>query len=105
MSAEARILGEGALSVLETRGWIQGKLQSSRTSGVCLVGAINTAGRGTVWGQVYDLAGGQELYDALLKVICADGNIMNVPTWNDHVATSVEDVKLLVKKAIGELHE
>lgn len=98
-----------AIEVLEEKGWHKGSLVDHRTGSVCIVGAVNIA----LWGSVYGVASsdGQYWYpldarrqkraEALETLSKALGvpESSGLATWNDDWRTTYEDVVLLLKRA------
>jgi hypothetical protein len=91
--------------VLDARGWCQNVHQSS-DGRVCLEGAFAYAiGAQIVEGvPSYDYRMEEPENDAAWRILCntvkEETGIEAPLNWNDHPSTSVEDVKLVLKKAI-----
>lgn len=86
---------------LEARGWCQG-LHQNQQGQVCLEGAFALA-TGASHAIYINMAapGVQEAWTLLCATVLTETGITAPHAWNDDPATSVEDVKLVLKKAIS----
>jgi hypothetical protein len=97
---------ERVLDVLEERGWYQGGLRShiGVKDSVCVVGAIIIAFCGTLeqYGENdWPTTEGPRFLEALCTVVKRETRnpYALVPTYNDNLRTTLEDIKLRVKEA------
>ncbi|MFB7107257.1 DUF6197 family protein [Streptomyces hydrogenans] len=103
MQPEAKKILEDTYKILEERGWCQGVMQ--KVDGrVCLQGAFEAA----VGADMYDVfvsdvqPCAQEAWTAVRYAVAdVNGGLHQAPHhWNDEPHRTVEDVKLVLKKAI-----
>lgn len=95
-----------AYDILEAKGWCQGVHQDGRGQ-VCLEGAFALAvgckiiaGLPENEGQM-DAPEAQQAWLNLVYTVEEETGFDVPYNWNDHPSTTVEDVKLILKKAIG----
>ncbi|GHG10131.1 DUF6197 family protein [Streptomyces hydrogenans] len=101
MQSEAKKILEDAYDILETRGWCQGTLRKA-DGRVCLEGAVIAACPDSLHWLMQAQHPGFAAWRTLGEVIgretgCA---FMSPYLWNDAPERTVEDVKLVLKKAI-----
>lgn len=90
-----------AHDALEAKGWCQGGFQDGQGR-VCLEGAFALA-TGTNHPCFIDMAapGVQQAWLLLCETVQKETGFDAPHAWNDDPSTSVEDVKLVLKKAIS----
>lgn len=86
---------------LEARGWCQG-LHQNQQGQVCLEGAFALASGASLPSSMNTaMPGVQAAWLLLCETVRKETGIDAPHAWNDDPATSVEDVKLVLKKAIS----
>lgn len=91
--------------ILEARGWCQQNFQAE-DGRVCLEGAFNAAVTGSAMPCRTDLGGleAEAAWNALRAAVKEHTGCLAPCQFNDKLATTAEDVKLVLKKAIAD-HE
>ncbi len=95
-----------AYDVIDVRGWYQGDYEAA-DGRVCLVGALNVAVSGQAQETLLDGDAEEAVCEAVERVsglLWNDGvTVPDIAWWNDKVAQSEEEPKLLLKRAAVEL--
>ncbi|GGR51725.1 DUF6197 family protein [Streptomyces roseolus] len=102
MNPEARKILEDTYDILEARGWCQGTMQQPDGK-VCLEGAFRAACGYKDTEEDYALYASTpsgDAWETLCRTVEQECRFAAPWAWNDDPARTVEDVKLLLKRAI-----